>query len=149
MNFPKPIKNKSGRKKLFPRSKNPRKTAYRRAWDAFSVFVRSSNADINGNVRCFTCGVPQPWREMDAGHFIHRNSLDFDEFNIHPQCTKCNRYLSGNEIEYTVKMIRLYGQEVVEDLMSRKNDIVRYGIADLLELERFYKQKVKGLKGGE
>lgn len=141
MMFPKPSKKTKTKKALLPRSKNPRKRAHERAWNAFSLYVRLRDADINGYVKCFTCDTPYHYKEMDAGHFIHRASLDFDEFNINPQCTKCNRYLSGNAIEYTLRMIRLYGQEVVDDLMARKNDPVKYKLSDLLELEKYYKTK--------
>jgi hypothetical protein len=136
---------KPEKKKLLPRSKNPRKTAKNRAWDAFSLWVRLSNADINGMVKCFTCDKVAHYKEMDAGHFIHRDALDFNEYNVNVQCTSCNRYLSGNGVEYAVRMMRLYGVEVVEELMRLKNIPISYGIGELLEIEKKYKEKINGL----
>lgn len=120
------------------------KRAKKRAWDAFSLWVRKSNADWAGNVKCFTCTTIKHYKEMDAGHFIH-NKLDYDEYNIHVQCTSCNRYKSGNWVVYYERMKELYGQEVIDDLMSRKNDIMKYKVADYLEIEAKYKERLKEL----
>ncbi len=121
-----------------------RKRAKVRAWDAFSLWVRLSNADINGNVKCFTCGRVNHYKETDAGHFIH-DRLDYDEYNIHPQCTYCNRYRHGNLIEYTLRMVRLYGQEVVDELRFKSHQVEKYTIDELLNIEAKYKEKLKRL----
>lgn len=143
--FPKPEKKIKKPKKLGRKSKNPRKTAHVRAWDALSLFIRTSNADENGNVKCFTCDAVWPYKEIQAGHFIHGDNMDFIEENIHPQCVRCNKYLSGNGIEYTVRMIKLYGQEFTEQLVLKKYQIVKYGIQDFRDLEAKYKEKLNNL----
>lgn len=156
--FPKPIRKekirkplkaktplKSGRKKLLPRSKNPRKTAKARAWGAISLYTRMKNADPFGNALCFTCDIVRHYKELDAGHFIHGDNMDFIEDNLHPQCDTCNRHKSGNGVEYTMRMIKMYGIEYVEELQSKRHIAVKYGIADFLEIEARYKEKIKGL----
>lgn len=45
---------------------------------------------------------------MQAGH-LHHNVLDFDEKNIHCQCSRCNHYLSGNLQKYSARFIDKYG----------------------------------------
>lgn len=143
--FPKPTKKLKKPKKLGRKSKNPHKRAHDRAWDAISLYIRMSNADINGNVKCFTCDKAWHYKEIDAGHFLHGNNMDFIEENIHPQCTACNRYRSGNAIEYTVRMIKLYGNEFVEELIVKKHQINKYGIQDLRDLEIKYKELLNNL----
>lgn len=152
MMFPKPekiVKEKKplrrGRKSLLPRSKNPRRTAHKRAWDAISLYIRLSNADWNGMARCFTCDVVRHYKEMDCGHFLHGDNMDFIEENLHVQCDRCNRHLSGNGIEYTLRMIRLYGQEVVDELMRLKGQPRKYTLAEFLEIEAVYKDKLSDL----
>jgi hypothetical protein len=143
--FPKPEPRVKTKKRIGRVSKNPRKTAHRRAWSALSLYVRLSNADTNGNVKCFTCDAVVPYKEAQAGHFIHGDNMDFVKYNINPQCVRCNKYLSGNLIEYSLRMIRLYGQEVVEDLMRKKYEIVKYRIQDFRDLEAVYMEKLHEL----
>lgn len=88
-----------------------------------SNYVRYSNADIDGYIRCVTCNVPKPVKEMHAGHFLHSskaNFVSYDERNIHPQCPGCNTYRGGNLIEYTLYMQDKYGPEIVEELKRLK-----------------------------
>jgi hypothetical protein len=137
---------KPGRKPLLPRSKNPRKTAHDRAWKAISLYVRFSNADYRGLARCFTCDVVLPYKEADCGHYLHGDNMDFYEDNLHPQCTHCNKYLSGNGAIYGARMVKLYGQEIVDELIRLKGQPRSYGIAELLELEAKYKAKLRDFK---
>ena len=55
---------------------------------------------------CYTCKRDIPFKEIQAGHFRH-NKLDFDENNLHAQCIRCNKYLSGNLVFYTLYLICL------------------------------------------
>ena len=66
----------------------------------------------------------------DAGHYRSRGSaphLRFVITQIHLQCKKCNRQLSGNIVEYRKGFIRRYGVDLVEriesDQRSRKYTI--------------------------
>jgi len=52
---------------------------------------------------------------MDAGHFIH-GCLDYDEQNIHPQCSYCNRHLHGNSADYSHALIQKYGDGIIQEL---------------------------------
>jgi len=114
---------------LRKRSKNRLPTLKRKAWSLFSKYIR----ERDGNV-CFTCGE----YGNQAGHFIHRDSLDFEEKNIHAQCTRCNLNLSGNLAEYTLRMIDKYGREEVDELMARKHQIKRWTVGELEEIIEKY-----------
>jgi len=115
----------------------------KRAFKWFSQYIRLKDAK-NGRVRCFTCGIVKPWKEMHAGHFIHgvTKRTYFEETNVHPQCNKCNTYLGGNLINYTLNMISKYGQDEVERLRKLSHDPKVWTISELKEIEKKYKQKV-------
>lgn len=87
-----------------PSIKNLRK----RAWSLFSLHVRKKYSDdFRGFAYCYTCGVVFHYTELQAGHYIH-GKLDFDERNIHPQCVRCNHFLSGN--------LGVYGERLIAEL---------------------------------
>lgn len=87
---------------------------------------------------CFTCGKVG----NQAGHFRH-SKLDFDEINLNCQCAFCNCYAHGNLGIYAVKLIKKYGQEVVDDLIARSYKPKKYTRDELDEYLRIYKLKVK------
>jgi DNA-directed RNA polymerase subunit N (RpoN/RPB10) len=94
-------------------------------WKVFSKYIRSKDADWNGQVACFTCGKIDDYRAMDAGHYLAKattNSyLKFYEKNVNPQCISCNRWLNGNYAVYKVKLIEKYGQGIIADLNSLRS----------------------------
>ncbi len=81
-----------------------------KAWTVFSKWVRLSAADKHGIVLCVTCGSKHYWKDMQAGHFIHgkRKATFLMKENVHPQCIRCNHYLSGNLIKYQEYMMKKY-----------------------------------------
>lgn len=67
---------------------------------------------------------------VDASHYRSRGAashLKFNVFNVHSACTRCNRQLSGNAVEFRMRLIRRIGLERVERLEAdntpRKFDI--------------------------
>ncbi|EMS8795793.1 recombination protein NinG [Enterobacter ludwigii] len=67
---------------------------------------------------------------VDASHYRSRGAashLRFNVFNVHSACTRCNRQLSGNAVEYRIRLIERIGLERVERLEAdnepRKFDI--------------------------
>jgi len=111
------------------------KSARKRAWQAFSEWVRRKGI-------CYTCGARKEPSDMHAGHFRH-NKLDFDAMNVKCQCKKCNTYLSGNLGIFGVNLIREYGQEAIDDLIMRSNQPHKYTIEELLDIEDKYKNLLK------
>lgn len=91
---------------------------HNKAWKVFSVWVRSKEADFSGYAKCFTCDKVFQWRDLDAGHFFH-GRLDFDEMNVKPQCTGCNRFRHGKHNTYGIRLAKMYGVEAVEELERR------------------------------
>ena len=62
--------------------------------DAYSKYVRLSNADECGYCTCISCGARRPWKELDAGHYVGRAvfALRWDDRNVWPQCKQCNKW---------------------------------------------------------
>ena len=115
---------------LRKKSKNRIPTLRRKAWGLFSAYIKRRDKNI-----CFTCGE----FATQAGHFIHKDSLDYDGMNIHAQCVRCNLYLSGNLAEYAIRMIDKYGRDAVDNLMRRKHEIHKWTIGELETIIDKYK----------
>lgn len=89
----------------------------------FSPYIRMKAADSNGNAVCVTCGREDHWTKLQNGHFLPRSvapSLVFAELNCNPQCMRCNVFLNGNYIEYTLWFQKVHGTEVLQMLMTKK-----------------------------
>ena len=86
---------------------------------AFNKYVRFRDIG-KGCISCGAdCGSASVGGAGDAGHFRSRGSaphLRFDERNVHLQCKRCNRYLSGNVADYRIGLIQRIGLEAVEAL---------------------------------
>jgi len=128
-------------------AKKPRKYKNPRifAWDLMSKLVRLKNADWKGNVRCFTCGLEGRWQDYDSGHYIHRNSLDFDPVNIQPQCSKCNKYLNGNLGRFAHAIVSKYGMGEWERLESLRFKERYFKVKELYEIIDNLKEALKKL----
>ena len=114
-----------------------RKSLRKKVWDLQSIYVRKK-----GKGKCVTCGTKKHWKEQQAGHFIHGDSLDFDLRNIHCQCVRCNHWLSGNLTEYTLFMLDKYGRKVIDELRVLKNQVKKFSRKELEELVAYYEEKL-------
>ena len=84
------------------KKKKPKGCSKATAWGWFSKYRRLLFADMNGMVKCVTCGKVEHFKEIHAGHFVaSRNNtvLLMDEL-VFPQCSTCNKWLSGNRNKY-------------------------------------------------
>jgi hypothetical protein len=118
-----------------------------KVWKVFSIYVRSKGKDFQDNISCFTCDRRDHWRSYDAGHYIPKSTggagLYFNERNVHPQCTGCNRFRHGNLDIYAIRLRQKYGEGVLEELHA-----LRGQPWDKRELERllaYYTEKIKHL----
>lgn len=147
--FPKPIKREKIKKYLPKVKKTSVAKAKAKAWSSFSLWVRLRGADVDGYVRCVSCGVKKHYSDMQAGHFIpgRRNAVLFSEDGTNPQCYGCNIGRGGNWTGYFEYMKKMYGIEYIEQLIAESKETLKYKLSDYEELEKFYKQKVKELGG--
>lgn len=118
----------------------------------FSRYIRLRDAirTTNGHtyVKCITCGVSKKVIEVDAGHFISRSkrSIRFDEHNVHAQCKKCNMPPgNGEQYLYSKEIIKLYGEDELNRLISLKNNLRKYSRPEVEEMIRDYKNRVNSM----
>jgi len=122
-------------------------TAKKRAWRAFSLWVRNRGASGNTNV-CITCGRRYPITgkgAIQAGHFIpgRTNAILFDPRGVWCQCYGCNVMKNGNMVKYYKFMLKKYGQKVIDELDRLATKSVKYSVSDYLEIESKYKKKLE------
>ncbi len=100
------------------------------------------------NLGCISCGSKPAQRyggSMDAGHYRSRGAaghLRFHLWNIHAQCKKCNRNLSGNVVEYRIRLIQRIGLDKVEWL-ENNNEIKSFSIDYLERLTKVFKKRLR------
>lgn len=114
----------------------------------FNAYIRTRDA----NLPCICC---DKWNksealtggEWDAGHYRSRGSADhlrFNEDNVHKQLKNCNRYASGNAVEYRLGLIKRIGLPFVERLEADQT-IVKWSREMLNDLKVTYRAKLKVL----
>lgn len=84
-------------------------------WRDFGKECASCGAALSGSSNYLTGSA------VDASHYRSRGAaahLKFNVFNVHAACTRCNRQLSGNAVEFRIRLIKRIGLERVERLES-------------------------------
>ena len=132
-----------------PKSSNSERQRLIRELDKYvSLYVRRKDADKNGLVYCYTCGVRGHWKSMDCGHYIKRRYLHtrWDLLNVRKQCQFCNRTLGGNYGVYEKKIREELGTDNVQKLWDKayKTDKIPTVMLEVM-LEEI-KTKVKNLE---
>jgi hypothetical protein len=137
------------RKSVAERRKRPKKlrSCMKYADTAFSKYIRLKYADSDFNVVCITCGESHPLVEMDCGHYVSRQhkSLRWSELNGHPQCRRCNRFNEGRKDVYALKLIELYGPDILSELQQEKAKIIHPSPEEVWQIASLYKAKAKAI----
>lgn len=125
-------------------------------WDkeAQSAFNRYIRIRDEGK-ECVSCGSPLMGKSnyltgsaIDASHYRSRGAashLKFNVFNVHSACTRCNRQLSGNAVEYRIRLIERIGLERVERLES-DNEPRKFDIPYLQRIKSIFTRKARALE---
>lgn len=127
-------------------------------------YIKEAQASVNAFIRmrdhgkpCISCGSLPAQKlggSIDAGHYRSRGAaghLRFNVFNIHAQCVKCNRYGSGNAVDYRISLIKKIGLERVERL-EHDNEPRRFTIEYLERVKKIFNKRTriyKKIKGIE
>ena len=121
----------------------------KKAWNLLSKAIRLEAADKNGICKCVTCDQKKPWKEIQAGHLVsgRTNGVLFDERGIFPQCYACNVCRQGMGAEYTLFIIENYGQGLVDELIQKRRETVRFTKTELKEMIEGYKLRIKEAGG--
>lgn len=115
----------------------------REAQRAFNAYIRARDKSIGV---CISC--QNPCKKSNAGHYRSVGScpeLRFEEKNCHLQCEHCNTYLSGNNINYRINLVRRLGVESVEWLEG-PHEPKHYTIDDIKEIRAKYTKKAKEIE---
>ena len=79
---------------------------------------------VNYRDDCISCGKDLAnEKQVDGGHWIAVGQCDAMRFNmmqIFRQCTNCNNFLKGNQLEYERRLREIKGDEYVEYLLEQK-----------------------------
>ena len=126
--------------------------------------LREAQAAINEYVRlrdahlpCISCdSMPNDNDLMtgsrwDAGHYRSVGAcpeLRFEPLNIHRQCVKCNRNLSGNAVEYRIRLVLRIGAESVAWLEG-PHEPRKYTVEEIKTIKAEYRAKTRELKKGQ
>ncbi|HIO30746.1 recombination protein NinG [Marinobacter salarius] len=133
---------REGRKKLKSRG-----DWLKDAQTEFNKFVRLRDR----HQPCISCGnYPDDaglitGSRIDAGHYRSVGAcpeLRFEELNCHAQCVKCNQHLSGNTVEYRIRLIQRLGHETVE-WIEGPHEPKHYTIDDLQAIAKHYRKAAR------
>lgn len=112
-----------------------------------SIYVRTLYSK-NGYVKCYTCDIVRPIKEMDCGHYIKRQYMNtrWDLDNLRVQDTRCNRFLDGNQDEFIARLNMEMGRDMAIELNKKKHTIKQWTIKELENLETKFKKLYEELK---
>jgi hypothetical protein len=125
--------------------------------------LREAQAAVNEYVRlrdahlpCISCDSMPNDKDLmtgsrwDAGHYRSVGAcpeLRFEPLNIHRQCVKCNRNLSGNAVEYRIRLVLRIGAETVAWLEG-PHEPRKYTVEEIKTIKAEYRAKTRELKKG-
>lgn len=126
--------------------------------------LREAQAAVNEYVRlrdahlpCISCDSTPNDNDLmtgsrwDAGHYRSVGAcpeLRFEPLNIHRQCVKCNRNLSGNAVEYRIRLVQRIGAEKVAWLEGLHAPC-KYTVDEIKAIKAKYRAMTKELKKGQ
>ena len=132
------------------KKKQPTLTYYKKKlWELFSIFIRVRDClqttGCSSWGLCISCNRRYHYKLLQAGHFLpgrHGYNL-YSEKGTHSQCYNCNVNLRGNTMEYQDALIKMYGQETIDELRRVEKITKQYKIYEIQEMIEEYKKKIK------
>ncbi len=106
-----------------------------KAQTVFNKWIRNRDKDKG----CISCGA----QITEAGHYYsqgHHSALRFNETNVNGQCTRCNRFLHGNLINYRHGLVKRYNQRDIDllDASGTRNPVKKWSRLELeLIIEKY------------
>ncbi|MCP3701147.1 MAG: recombinase NinG, partial [Aliivibrio sp.] len=127
-------KNKHKGAEIARKEKKKKDVKRKKELKSASDYIKEAQAAVNKYIRlrdrnkpCVSCGSNPKQKHggsFDAGHYRSRGSashLRFNILNIHKQCVKCNRFNSGNAVDYRIELIKRIGEDNVISLENNNN----------------------------
>lgn len=116
----------------------------REAQTAFNSYIRARDA----GKPCCSCDKPDNGQhQRHASHYRSVKAcsiLRFNTWNVWASCSTCNAVLSGNLLEYRIRLTKAIGSDRVEWLECQ-NDTRRYEIDYLQRLKKIFNKRAKQL----
>lgn len=107
-------------------------------WTVFSKYIRKRDADKP----CISCGKTVEVKQ--AGHYLPVGNSSvgtwFDEMNVSGECEPCNGFDTFHLVPMRKNLIKIYGEEAIEQLETRKNQAIKLP-------EIWYVDKIKYYQG--
>lgn len=133
--------------------KSELRIAKKKAWDAFSTFIRTRDCirfkrSLTVGM-CVTCKREYPYNKLVAGHFIQgrTNSVLLDERLVYSQCWGCNTNppygKGGNYVEYFIFMEEEVGREKIDEFRALKHKAVKITAAEFLEKATSFAERTR------
>ena len=118
--------------------------------DYFNPYIKYSKFE-QGYTNCISCGKPLTLNTHDcqAGHYIPisvSSRLRFEEDNVWPQCSRCNKFMEGNSANYRDSLVDILGIDRVEEIESLRHDMKKYTRNELVDMIFDYKEKLEEYK---
>ena len=126
-----------------------------------AAHLREAQAAVNEYVRlrdahlpCISCDSTPNDNDLmtgsrwDAGHYRSVGAcpeLRFEPLNIHRQCVKCNRNLSGNTVGYRIRLVLRIGTEKV-DWLEGPHSARKYTVDEIKAIKADYRAKTREMK---
>lgn len=132
-------------------SKSPKAIAKKKAWEAFSRYIRARDCYLTTNTldkgACITCGKIFDFKDLQAGHAIggRGNSILFDEDATHAQCKQCNVMKHGDYLTYRDRMVEMYGEKHFEWLRVKAKIAKQYKAFEFDALAHYYQERYEEL----
>lgn len=126
-----------------------------KAWRAFSLYIHLKEATKDGHgthwIKCYTCGKPHDYKEMNAGHGIggRNNAILFDERIVRPQCVGCNIWGRGQYQIFTRKLIGELGLKKYDEIVQNSSNALKYTALDYKDIAEKYREKLQALQGSK
>ena len=119
----------------------------KKAWSAFSKYIRNYYANADREADCYTCGKTLLITDLQAGHGIggRTNSVLFCEDLVRVQCVGCNLYGRGKYAIFTRKLIDELGLNRYDELVNESQKVVQYKSKDYEEIQKKYEDKLNNL----
>lgn len=127
-----------------------RRDLLRELQQAFNAYIRERDRDQP----CISCDSTTSddglltGSRWDAGHYRSVGAcpeLRFEPLNVHKQCVRCNRNLSGNSVEYRIRLVKRIGADKV-DWLEGPHQPQRYTIDELKAEKEKYRAMTRELK---
>lgn len=119
----------------------------KKAWEAFSKYIRQRHSTVFQEAECYTCGKWVSTKAIQTGHAIggRNNAILFNEDLVRPQCVGCNVFGRGKYAIFTRKLIDELGLEKYDELVTESQKVVQYKSQDYIDIEKKYKDKLLNL----